>query len=125
MSSSGNRPGAIVLAVIAAGMLIVGLNALTHIDYCGDSVMDRTTLCPNTSNRPHKSWLNDYDHQKARNERVGKGMTAGSAVMFLGAGLVWAYGTLNVFRIVFRRPARRRAKRDPSRPTEPFPKSSG
>jgi hypothetical protein len=84
-------------------MMIVGLNALARIDYCGNNVMAHGEMCPNTSSRSHRSRLNDYDHQRARNQRLGITMTAGIGVMLLAAGLIWAYGTVNVFRIISRR----------------------
>ena len=98
-------------------MLIGGLNALSHIDYCGGSVMHQHDWCPNTSGRSHHSWLNDYDDQKARNHRLGVTMTMASAATFIAAGLVWRYGTLNVFRILSRRSA--------SPHTEPGPSGKG
>jgi hypothetical protein len=99
-------------------MLIGGLNALSHIDYCGGSVMHQGDWCPNTSGRSHHSWLNDYDDQKARNHRLGVIMTVAGAATFIAASLVWRYGTLNVFRILSRRsaspaPNRGRAGRAP------------
>ena len=117
MARNGNRAGAIVVALVAAAMLIGGLNALSHIDYCGESVMHQGDQCPNTSSRPHRSWLNDYDHQRARNQRLGTTMTVGSAAMFLTAVLVWVYGTVNVFRII--------SRRSPAQRTEPGPSGKG
>ncbi|WIM87979.1 hypothetical protein PT015_00090 [Candidatus Mycobacterium wuenschmannii] len=98
MASKDNRAGAFAVAVVAVGMVIGGLNSWAHIDYCGGRVMHPGETCPNSSSRPHKSWLNDYDHQRARNHRLAVAMTGGGCAMLVFAGSVWVFSRRSVQR---------------------------